>query len=331
MKHLWKRFWYWMVLLFSTDVVFIFSVWLVRREVLVYLSLFFVLFTCLVLAAGIWLSWRCRQKDEAVLMHFLEQPQEQAREELLARFGSDGAVSQLCMQLLDGQSLVNEKTVELDEYRSYIEGWVHEAKTPLSLSTLVLNNHQEEMSPYVYARLHYIQHQLQEDVERILYYARLQAEHPDLRFGHVQLEECVQEAAEEYQVFLQENRILLTLELQPAEVVTDRKIVMFLLSQLLSNAVKYADSREGKVHLSVFERGELVFAQVCNNGQGVAPEDVPFLFDKGFTGSCPNRQKATGMGLYLTRKYAQKLCVEVRILEELPFESGFGVELVFRV
>ena len=331
MKHLLKRSWYWMALLFSTDVVFIFSVWLVRRDSLVYLSLFFALFTLLILAAGLWASWRSRQKDEAALMHFLEHPQEQAREELLSRFDSGGAVYLLCMRLLEGQSQINEKTVELDEYRGYIEGWVHEAKTPLSLSTLVLNNHREELSPYVYARLHYIQHQLQEDVERILYYARLQAEHPDLRFMHVQLEECVQEAAQEYQVFLQEKGISLALKLQPAEVVTDRKVVMFLLSQLLSNAVKYADSRAGRVCLSTFGREEQVFVQVCNNGEGVPPEDVPFLFDKGFTGSCPNRQNATGMGLYLTRKYAQKLCAEVRVLEEIPFESGFGVELVFRV
>ncbi len=75
--------------------------------------------------------------------------------------------------------------------------------------------------------------------------------------------------------------------------------------------------------------GDEIHLVVYNNGDGVPPEDVPFIFDKGFTGNYPNRQRATGMGLYLVRKYAEKLCVKVRLDSDIPYERGFGIELVF--
>lgn len=68
---------------------------------------------------------------------------------------------------------------------------------------------------------------------------------------------------------------------------------------------------------------------VKDNGEGVPPEDTPFIFDKGFTGNHPNRQKATGMGLYLVNKYAEVLSVEIKIEPVITAGSGFGIELIF--
>ena len=209
--------------------------------------------------------------------------------------------------------------MELSEYREYIEAWVHEIKTPLSLLTLVCNNHRDEISPYVYARMNYIQHQLNEDVERILYYARLQAEHSDIKFTHFRLDECVGEALSEYRPFINEKKILLTEELFSFEIASDRKIVLFILSQLFSNAVKYSDSITGRISIAMRQTDDKIYLAIHNNGKGVPTEDAPFVFDKGFTGNYPNRQKATGMGLYLVRKYAEKLCIEVHLTSRLPF------------
>lgn len=119
------------------------------------------------------------------------------------------------------------------------------------------------------------------------------------------------------------------LDLKQAEVDSDRRIVSFMLSQLLGNAVKYTDDKAGKIAVTLCQAGDKIYLCLSNNGEGVPPEDEPFLFDKGFTGSHPNRQKATGMGLYLVRKYGQKLCVEVRLSGNIPYKSGFGIELVF--
>jgi len=293
------------------------------------MALFFFLFTAFVLAIGLWADYHRQRKDEAALIDFLESPDERTRDGILERFHYGEGCRRLCGQVFSDQALINEKTVELSEYQDYIEAWVHEVKTPLSLSTLVLNNHKDEMPPYVYARLNYAQHKISEDVERILFYARLQAKHSDLKFTRFRLDECVSEVVDEYLPYMEEENILLTLDLNPLEVVSDRRTVAFMVSQLLSNAVKYTDGSDGKISAAIGQDGDEIRLAIYNSGDGVLPEDMPFIFDKGFTGSYPNRQKATGMGLYLVRKYAEKLCVKVSLDDDIPYERGFGIELRF--
>lgn len=293
------------------------------------MSLFFLLFTVLILVLGFWSELHKQRKDEAVLLDFLETPDDRTRDALLEHFNDSEAARQLCQQVFSDQALLNEKTVELSEYQDYIEAWVHEVKTPLSLSTLVMNNHKDEMSPYVYACMNYAQHQINEDVKRILFYARLQADHSDVKFIRFRLDECVWEVLDEYRPFIEEKNMLLTLDFRPLEVVSDRRTVSFVVSQLISNAVKYTDSNAGKISMTIRQDGDEIHLGIYNNGDGVPLEDAPFIFDKGFTGNYPNRQKATGMGLYLVRKYAEKLCVKVRLDSDIPYESGFGIELIF--
>lgn len=329
MKRLIKRTGLWPWLLLLTDAAFIFVTWIIRQEALPYLLLFLLLFTLLIFAAGFFGEISRQKKDERALLHFLSQPNDQTREALLQRFDGSEAIRALCSQFLYELSLVNEKTMELAEYREYIEAWVHEAKTPLSLSALLLGNHREEMSPYVYTRWSYIHHQLNEDVERILYYARLQTDHPDTHFTEFSFDGCLLETLEEYEALIKEKGISLSLDLQPARVVSDRKIVSFILSQLISNAVKYSDEQHGKISCVIGQAEDKIFLHIADNGRGVPPEDSPFLFDKGFTGSQPNRQKATGMGLYLARKYADAICLEISLSPEIPFEKGFGIECIF--
>ena len=329
MKRFIRRSWHWILLLLSTDAVFIFATWIIRREALRYMLLFLLLFTFIVLSIGLFVEFCKRRKDENVLLNFLNEPDDQTKEILLQHFCHSEVASVLCTQVLSELSMVNEKTVELAEYRDYIEAWVHEAKTPLSLSTLVLENHRDEMSPYVYSRMNYIQHQLNEDVERILYYARLMTNHSDIRFTKFNLDDCVIEVLEDYRAMIEEKNISSDLDLKPITVVSDSKVVSFMLSQLISNAVKYTDEHSGKISVSIRQFGDKIHLGIYNNGEGVAPEDAPFIFDKGFTGNYPNRQKATGMGLYLVRKYADKLCAEVRITSQIPFKRGFGIELIF--
>lgn len=68
---------------------------------------------------------------------------------------------------------------------------------------------------------------------------------------------------------------------------------------------------------------------VRNNGSGILPEDAPFIFDKGFTGSRPERQKATGMGLYLAKKYAQQLGARIELEPVCTSGTGFGIRVIF--
>ncbi|MCM1273618.1 MAG: HAMP domain-containing histidine kinase [Clostridium sp.] len=319
----------WIGLLLLTDVGFIFVVWIMRREAMKYMVPFIILFTALVASVGIFMDIHRRQKTERIIMQLLEAPTERVRDELVSRLGNREIIDAVYKKLVEQSAMVNERTVELMSYREYIESWVHEAKTPLALSTLVLDNHRDEMSPYVYARMNYISHQLGEDVERILFYARLQTDHTDIKYTKFLLDECILEVLHEYKPFFEEKKIKVRTDISLIEVVSDRKIVFFMLSQLIDNAVKYADEKEGELFISLNNVEDKVHLGIYNNGEGVLSEDAPFIFDKGFTGGHPNRQKATGMGLYLVKKYAEKICVALGSDNYIPYETGFGIELIF--
>ena len=204
MKRYVKRTWHWLVLLLSTDIAFIFSTWIIRQDAVQYMALFYLLFTVLILTIGFLVELHKQRKDESVLLDFLEMPDERRKNILLEHFYYSEAAGQLCRQVFSDQALLNEKTVELSEYQEYIESWVHEVKTPLSLSMLVMNNHKDEMTSYVYARLNYVQHQINEDVERILFYARLHTDHSDIKFISFRLDECISKMLQEYQAFMEE-------------------------------------------------------------------------------------------------------------------------------
>lgn len=319
------------ILLFCTDLIFLFVTWLVSPPAIQSVGLFILLFSLILLAAAVGLKQRGMRRMAKAIESFLETPDETNKAELLRAAGGEweGAVDLLYEKLTSQAAQINEGKMALSSYREYIEAWVHEIKTPLSLSTLVLNNRKEEMSPSVYDRMIHVQHQLNENVDRILYYARLQTDHPDYRFEEFRLDACVKEAVREYAALAGENQISVTLDLPPLTVVSDQKVLRFMFSQLLSNAYKYADPGNGRVEISSWRSGDKIYLAVRNNGSGVPPEDAPFLFDKGFTGSHPDRQKATGMGLYLVRKYADDLCIDVALEPVCTTGDGFGIEFVF--
>ncbi len=188
------------------------------------------------------------------------------------------------------------------------------------------------MSPYVYNRMEHVRCTVSSDVERILYYARLQSDHVDYKFVKMNLRDCVQECLEDFSAIADEKKIDVQLNLLPLQIISDKKVLTFMLSQLFSNAFKYTASDNGVVSVVSWsdtqDDGKIHLA-VRDNGKGVPPEDMPFLFDKGFTGSHPDRQNATGMGLYLVKKYAEALSIDVNIEPISTSGQGFGIQLIF--
>lgn len=331
MKAFFRKSGHWIWIFILTDVIFLFATWVIRPDSIIYMLPFLSLFSLIAVSIGVASDKREREKDSEEISAFLDQPDEKSAERLYAYFDRDPAAQNLVTEYMRTRSLVKETRLQMSDYQEYIEAWVHEVKTPISLMELMLENHKDEMSLYVCQRLHYAVHQMMEDTERILYYSRLNAEHPDFHLEHFSLSDCVREKLDEYEMFLPEKGIRLKLDLVPADIISDRRIVSFMFSQLMSNAVKYADSRNGAIYISTKQEKDAVSLRVFNNGTGVPPEDRAFLFDKGFTGSHPDRQKATGMGLYLVKKYAEKLGISVQIEEQIPFPSGFGIQLIFHL
>ena len=192
----------------------------------------------------------------------------------------------------------------LQDYEEYVEGWAHEAKTPLSLLTMLLDNRSDEMSPPLQAKLDYVRSQLQEDVTQMLYYARLKSSTKDYRFEDVNLNDCLGEVLEDYAPLLEEKQFVILNKLQSETVYTDRRGLQFMLGQIVSNAIKYS-SDSPMLTISMIHSETADILSVEDNGIGVKKYNLPYIFQKGFTGdSTDSRKKATGMGLYLVKKMA---------------------------
>lgn len=324
----------WLLLILACDVFFSFVAWLIAPGSFINIVIMIVIFSAVIFIVGYVTAYMRERKQMEALLGFLQETDEGAQQRLLSVLDSlwHPAVRLAYERLRDQERVINEKALELLSYQEFIEAWTHEIKTPLSLATLVMANHANEMSPYVFDRLTHVQHTISGHVDRILYYARLTADHVDYKFERVELSQCVREALLDHRAMAAERAIGIVTELEPVRAVTDCKVLAFMLAQILSNAFKYTAPEDGIVRIALTDGGsgdDKIHLAVWDNGPGVSPADLPFVFDKGFTGSFPSRQSATGMGLYFVKKYADALSIEVEAMPEPVLDTGFGIELVF--
>lgn len=328
----------WALFLAFLNFFFVFLVWLANPDVLHILIPVILLFSLFLFLAVFFFLRHRERKQIQVLADFLENPTPESMQQALSI--QTPALIPITRRLLDSMlrqtaELENDRA-ELMLYQEFIEEWTHNIKTPLSLATLVLNNHKEEMSSYVYQRMTHTRREIQDDVDMILYYARLQGgAHVEYRFEPILLPEFMDEILFNYREQTEETGISITADCPPLEVVSDRKILTFMLSQLLNNAFQYTPHENGTIHIlgwmdsSVSRETTKIHLAVRDNGQGVPEEDIPFLFDKGFTGNHPDRRNATGMGLYLVAKYADALAIDVKVEEDTYRGHGFAIQLSF--
>lgn len=227
---------------------------------------------------------------------------------------------------LRGQQAQQEQSrTVLADYETYIENWVHEIKKPLSLLTLILDNRSDEMSDLVCSRLCHIRDQIRIDTEQILYFSRLGAEHKDYLFEALDLKVVCRMAIEDNASLLHEAGFSVQWEGDDALVLSDKKGLQFIIGQLISNSVKYAALSKPQLCFSIKSGEEKVALYVLDNGPGIPEADLPFIFDKGFTGERGSMMsRSTGMGLYLARKMADDLSIELRA-ESTP---GCGTAMI---
>lgn len=327
---------HWLILLVLTDIFFVFLVWFIGPSTFKSLIIIILLFTVIIIAIGYQISSRKQKRQREALQLFFYNQDEKTLKHLMEVTDEfwHPLIHKTSTQLREQSQTIKDKQLELQNYQEFIEAWVHEIKTPLSLATLVLANHKEEISTYVYKRMEHVRSTINNDVEQILFYARLASDHVDYRFVKLNLADCVQESLEDFLAIAGEKNVDVQLDLKPLQIVSDKKVIIFMLTQLFDNAFKYTASEAGIVEIKswseISEEGKIYLA-VRDNGKGVPPEDLPFIFDKGFTGSHPDRQNATGMGLFLVKKYAEVLSIDVNIESISTSGQGFGIELIFPI
>lgn len=318
----------WLTLLALVDGFAVLMVWLAAPESFRAITAL-VLLASGVLGVGLCsvLLWRERQRHRA-FRAFLSHPDTE-HEKNLCRWvtGAEKEQIRLLGDLLrrkaDEYALL-ESTME--EYQSYVEAWAHEAKTPLSLLTFLLDNRRQELPDAFAYKLDYVQTRLQESMDQMLFYARLKSGKKDYLLEWVNVADAVQEVVEDYMPLLTEKRFRVECTMENARVFTDRRGLRFVLGQLVSNGIKYSKDQPClSFHFTDGDREQVL--TVTDNGIGVCECDVPFLFERGFTGDSGTcRGKATGMGLYLAAEVAKDL----NFTMEPQTQWGRGFRMVIR-
>lgn len=316
MKLFWKTlkaYTLWLLFLLAIDSFFTLLLWLSDVQAFAALVGVIVL-TSLILFSAIILSLYFREQNKQKLFQsFLAVPDTVNIKKLLGTVSGQerDQLEVLIAALEKKQNRIQEMETSLHDYEEYVEEWAHEAKTPLSLLTMILDNHADEFASGLKVKLDYVRNQIQEDITQILYYARLGSSTKDYKFETVWLKEVLEEVLEDYAPLLEEKQFVVENHLREERTYTDRRGLLFMLGQIISNSIKYSGEAP-KLTVSLESTARSDVLTVSDNGSGIKSYDLPYIFQKGFTGdSADSQKKATGMGLYLTKKMADDLNIKL--------------------
>lgn len=293
----------WILLLCINSGFFIFLAWVAYPESFKLLVLTMLFFTFGTILIGVLVTWKKQQKQRNIFYQFLREPSTEREAKLLQALGNTymESLHDLANQLRHLHDVLQEVKYQSLEYETFIESWVHEIKTPLSLLHFVLQNRKDEMSPLVYQRLDHANITIHDHVERILFYSKLQAVHVDYSMKKVSIVECFEDVLLELQSLLEEQHVRVHTEIKEIPIVSDERALHFILIQLLINSIKYRNvNSESFIWIETgFEHAKnSYYVKVADNGLGILQSDLPFIFDKGFTGDANNQKQSTGMGLF---------------------------------
>lgn len=299
LKERWKRLL--MLLLFAC--IFAFSFWVYRLPVR---AVMYPCALCLLFGA----VFAAYDTTKAYRRHkFFEELHRRNTELISALPEPEGIVDSDYQQLI---SVLKEKIAEITAQTDsrirdtvdYYTVWAHQIKTPIAAMRLTL---QKEDVPEA-RRLASELSRIEQYVEMVLVFVRLGSDYSDYVFTQQDIDEIIKSSVKKFASEFIDRRIRLEYDSVDIQAVTDEKWFAFVVEQLLSNALKY--TREGSIR--IYSEGKVLC--IKDTGIGIAPEDLPRVFDKGYTG-CNGRtdRRASGLGLYLCRRICQNLGIDISI------------------
>lgn len=226
----------------------------------------------------------------------------------IAGNGIEERYSELIELLSEAKTALRSETdMRYENTLMYFTMWVHQIKTPISAMSLVLQSSDIEAFPAFsdIAELAEGLQKIEQYVEMALVYVKLDSEDEDLLFRRCPLDKIVKQAVRRFSQQFIRKKIQLIYEPLERDVITDEKWLLFVVEQVISNALKY--TARGSVEIRLEEGGGTVLL-IRDSGMGIAPEDLPRVFERGFTGNNGRTdKKATGIGLYLCKRVCDKL------------------------
>ena len=282
----------------------------------------------LILLAGLFLTYWQRERQMRQLLDMAGQLSERYLISEVMEL-PEQAEDQVYYRLLKmaGKSMleqIGEIRRERQEYKEYIEQWIHEIKTPITAMKLLCENHRTDWTKELLMELE----KTNRFTEQALYYARSEHTEKDYSVRKMALIQVVHQAIADNKYLLLQSGMHLEVEEIQDTVYSDDKWVRFILNQLIANAVKY---RTGQpiLRFSTHRQQDQVVLVVEDNGIGISATDLPRIFEKGFTGqNGRNVQQSTGIGLYLCKRLCEKLGIGITAESS---ENGASISLAFHI
>ena len=210
------------------------------------------------------------------------------------------------MEFAEKERLSGEQQDCYRDMMEYYSMWAHQIKTPIAAAQLILQSAQQqggELSPEDCAELQEEIRKIRQYVEMVMCYLRLDSDASDYVIWEYDLDAIIRQALRENASVFIRKKIKLHYEPLQVKVLTDEKWLLFVIGQVLSNALKYTPS--GSITISLKAPKTLC---VRDTGIGIAPEDLPRIFERGYTGGNGRTDRqASGIGLYLCRRICQNL------------------------
>ena len=206
---------------------------------------------------------------------------------------------------------VNKYREQMNNFKEYIEMWIHEVKIPLATLTLMSHNNNDSFDEKILAQIK----RIDDYVEQVLYYVRGENASVDYLIKEVNLSKIIGEVLLRNKDMILKSDIELIVENVDVKVLTDSKWLEFILNQIISNSIKYKKDRKGAyIKIVAKDDGDKVFLTIEDNGIGISEADLPRVFDKSFTGYNGRvRNKSTGMGLFIAKSLSLKLGHKISI------------------
>lgn len=211
----------------------------------------------------------------------------------------------------------DEASERFSEMTDYYTLWAHQIKTPIAAMGLIL---QEDCGAYgleLYGNLQ----KIEQYAEMVMCYLRLDSDCTDFVIKEYDLDGIVRQAVRKFSLQFIRKKLSLTYEPLEKTVITDEKWLLFVIEQIISNAVKYTKTGGAEIYCE-----EPLTLCIRDTGIGTTPEDLPRIFEKGYTG-CNGRidKKASGIGLYLCKRICGKLG------HKISAESAPGGGLILKI
>ena len=217
------------------------------------------------------------------------------------------------------KTYISKSDIAKSDMIDYYTMWVHQIKTPISAMKLLIQTSESEISSDLSSELF----KIEQYVEMVLSYIRLGSNENDFVIKEYDLDNIVRQAIRKYAPLFIRKKINLDFQPTTYKVLTDEKWLVFVIEQLLSNAIKYTN--KCKISIYPLEDKKLV---IEDTGIGISQEDIPRIFDKGFTGyNGRTDKKATGLGLYLCKNILDKLSHKISIESEVGVKTKVILDL----